>query len=87
LDEEIDPYSGIISLNLCPDESRMNNLKKYYSYPIYTYDEKNEYITGVSHYTAKDMSVAFFYGPDTAKTFEYESLLYIVALIEKGKTK
>ncbi len=83
--DEIDPYSGILSLNICPDESRMQNLKKYVSYPIYIYNDDGT-ISDVSHYIAQDMSVAFFYGPDTEETFEYESLLYVVDLIEKGKT-
>lgn len=85
-DAEIAPYDGILSLNICPDESLMKNLKNYFSYPVYVYNEDKTEITGISHYIAQDMSVVFFYGPDTEKTFEYESLLYVVDLIEKGKT-
>lgn len=85
-DADIVPYDGIISLNICPDESRMKNLKNYFSYPVYIYNEDKTAITGISHYIAQDMSVAFFYGPDTEKSFEYESLLYVIDLIEKGKT-
>ena len=84
--DDITPYDGIISLNICPDESKMQNLKKYVSYPVYIYNEDQTAILGVSHYIAQDMSVAFFYGPDTEKTFEYESLLFVVDLIEKGRT-
>ena len=83
--DDITPYSGIISLNICPDETRMENLWKYCSYPIYNLDENGTAIS-ISHYVAQDMSVIFFYGPDTEPSFEYESLLYVVDLIEKGKT-
>ncbi len=71
-------YDGIVSLNLCPDESRMKNLKAYYSYPVYNEENK------LNGYSAKDMSVVFFYNPEQEKTFEYESLLYVVWLVEQG---
>lgn len=76
-------YDGIVSLNICPDESRMKNLKAYYSYPVYGYDEEQEK-TQLLGYSAKDMSVVFFYNPEQEKTFEYESLLYVVWLVEQG---
>lgn len=79
------PYEGILSVNICPDESKMRNLKQYFSYMVLEYDEAGE-LTGSYRYSAKNMSVVFFYNPDMEKSFEYESLLYVVDLIEKGKT-
>ena len=79
-DEHVVGYDGIVSLNICPDENKMKNLKAYYSYAVYDGENK------LSGYSAKDMSVVFFYNPKQEKSFEYESLLYVVWLIEQGMT-
>lgn len=83
--EEMREYQGILSLNICPDESRMKNLKKYFSYPIYNYNEDGAIIS-VKHYTAQEMSVVFLQTEGIEDTFEYESLLYVVDLIDNAKT-
>ena len=80
-----EPFDGILSLNICPDESRMDNLQNYYSVTNYRYSESGE-IIGTESYTAQDMSVVFFHNPEQDASFEYEGLLYVVWLIEKGMT-
>ena len=84
-ENDVKGYDGTLSLNICPDETRMKNLKAYYSYPVYGYKEEQEDVQLLG-YSAKDMSVLFFYNPEQEKTFEYESLLYVVWLIEQGMT-
>lgn len=72
-------YKGKFALNICPNEDTMGALKKYASYGETVVDEngKEKFNT-----TAKDMCVMFFDTKGTEDGFEYESLLYVVHLIE-----
>ena len=72
-------YKGKFALNICPNEDTMGALKKYASYGETVVDEngKEKFNT-----TAKDMCVMFFDTKGTEDSFEYESLLYVVHLIE-----
>ena len=72
-------YKGKFALNICLNEDTMGALKKYASYGETVVDEngKEKFNT-----TAKDMCVMFFDTKGTEDGFEYESLLYVVHLIE-----
>ncbi len=77
-------YEGKFALNLCPNKDTMGNLKKQFSYQV---TEKNEEGKDQVRITAENMHVMFFKTAGTEKSFEYESLLYVVNLIEKCKTE
>ena len=69
--------SGNFAVNLCPDKEKMGNLTNIAYYEI-NGDGKKE--------SAENMCVMFFDLKDVADTFEYESLLYINAVIESSRT-
>lgn len=73
-------YSGKFALNLCPNEDTMSELKKYVSYGETGVDEEGKETLRI---TAKDMCVMFFNLKGVEESFEYESLLYVVHLIEE----
>lgn len=73
-------YKGKFALNLCPNEDTMSELKKYASYGEKGVDEDGK---ETLRNTAKDMCVMFFDTKGTEESFEYESLLYVVDLIEE----
>ena len=74
-------YSGKFALNLCPDEEKTGNLKKYAFYGETGVDEEGK---ETLRYTAKNMCMMFFKTKGTEEGFEYESLLYAVHIIEKS---
>lgn len=76
-------YQGKYALNLCPDEDTMGEMKKYASYAETGIDADGEEML---RYTAKDMCVMFFDTKGTEESFEYESLLYVVRMIEECST-
>ena len=71
---------GKFALNLCPNEESMGEFKQYAAYRESIVNDSGTETTRV---TAKDMCVMFFNTKDTEEGFEYESLLYVVHLIEK----
>lgn len=75
-------FKGKFALNICPNEGAMGELKKYASYVETGVDEEGKETYRI---TAKDMCVMFFNTKGTQASFEYESLLYVVHLIESCK--
>ena len=80
---------GQYALNLCPNEATMGDLKEEYSYAVQIPKEpEDEQEDGQENeqeeyqYTAKDMCVVFLNPRDNQPTFEYEDLLYVVALLD-----
>ena len=73
-------FKGKFALNICPNEDTMGELKKYASYAETGVDEEGK---ETLRNTAKDMCVMFFNTKGTEESFEYESLLYVVHMIEK----
>ena len=71
---------GKFALNICPNEETMGALKKYASYSETFIDQDGK---EAARTTAKDMCVMFFDTQGTEETFEYESLLYVVHVIEQ----
>ena len=71
---------GKFALNICPNEATMGEIKKYASYEEVSVDEDGKETARI---TAKDMCVMFFKTNGTEQSFEYESLLYVVHLIER----
>lgn len=69
--------SGNYAVNLCPDKEKMGNLKN-----IAYYNVDGD---GVKE-SAENMCVMFFDLKDVEDTFEYESLLYVNAVIESSRT-
>lgn len=74
-------YSGKFALNLCPDEDKTGNLKQYAHYVEIGKDEEGK---ETYRNTAKDMCVMFLDTKGTEESFEFESLLYVVHIIEKS---
>ena len=72
-------FKGKFALNICPNEDTMYEMKKYASYAQTVVDENGKETFKL---TAKDMCVMFFDTKGTEDSFEYESLLYVVHLIE-----
>lgn len=66
-------WEGKSAINLCPDESKMSNLSKYFSYST---SENGQTVK-----TAKDMHALIFRYDDVEPGYEYEALLYINHLI------
>lgn len=77
-------YEGNATLNICPDETKASGLKEYACYRI---TETNAE-TGKEQIrlTAQDMNIMFF-KTNTESGFEFESLLYVVELVEKIQTQ
>lgn len=69
--------SGNYAVNLCPDKETMGNLKNIAYYEIAADGTKE---------SAENMCVMFFDMKDVEDTFEYESLLYVNAVIESSRT-
>lgn len=76
-------YQGKFALNLCPNKQTMGDLKKQFSYQVKEKDAEGKEQVRI---TAENMHVMFFRTEKTEQSFEYESLLYVVDLIEKSKT-
>lgn len=66
-------------LNLCPDEKVMGKLSDYVAYETTYLGEDG---STQKKNTARNMHVVFFDVPGIADTFEYESLPFIVSLID-----
>ena len=73
-------FKGKFALNICPNEDAMGELKKYASYTETGVDADGKETLRI---TAKDMCVMFFDMKGTEDSFEYESLLYVVHMIEE----
>lgn len=73
-------FKGKFALNICPSEDSMGALKKYASYSEKGVDKDGKETIKI---TAKDMCVMFFDTKGTEASFEYESLLYVVHVIEQ----
>lgn len=71
---------GKFALNICPNEDTMGEIKKYVSYGETGVDEDGQETLRI---TAKDMCMMFFDMKGTEESFEYESLLYVVHLIDE----
>ena len=69
--------SGNFAVNLCPDKEKTGNLKNLAYYNVDG--------DGVKE-SAENMCVMFFDLEDVENTFEYESLLYVNAVIESSRT-
>ena len=74
----------ITTLNMCPNESTMGKLKE----EIYYKDKRNandpndpEKMTDVD--TALNMNLVFLSTPNMEKQFQYETILYVNALVER----
>ena len=70
--------SGNYAVNLCPNKDTMGNLKDVAYYNISTEDGTKQ--------SAENMCVMFFDLEDVEDSFEYESLLYINAVIKTART-
>lgn len=85
-------WTGDSAINLCPDESKMGNLKKYLSYTIQEEYESVDEETGEpitltrSVKTAKDMYAMILYHEKIEPGYEYESILYLNYLIKNSLT-
>lgn len=77
-----DMEGGAYAINLCPDEDKMKNLHKQVFYYVASDTDKETYKK-----VAKDMQVCLFNFKSVRDGFQYESLLYINALIEECRTK
>lgn len=73
-------YSGKFALNLCPSDDAM--CRKFGEYVYYGETIVDAEGKETIRYTAKDMCVMFFQTVGTETGFEYESLLYVVDIIE-----
>ncbi|MBE7067899.1 MAG: hypothetical protein E7381_01215 [Clostridiales bacterium] len=71
--------SGNFAVNLCPDKTRMENLTDIAYYEITTEEGKKQ--------SAENMCVMFFDFEDVEDSFEYESLLYVNAVIRHAQTQ
>ena len=70
---------GNFLLNICPDESKAENLKNTVSYSLPMAD-------GEKKKTAQDMCVMFLLLEEMDENFQYESLLYLNAVIADSLT-
>ena len=72
-------YTGVYSLNICPNEDTMGSLKEI----IYHVEEReNEDGTKTNVSTAKDINLAFLNTPKMDKNYQYESILYVNYLVK-----
>lgn len=69
---------GVFYINLCPDVSKMGELKNFASYGVENED-------GSIKYTAENMCVAFMKFSDLEESFQYEDLLFVNYLIQQYK--
>ena len=70
---------GNYALNICPDESKMNNLKNRVFYSTLQED-------GTVKYTAQNMCVMLFSLPDMDQDYQYETLSYLNTVIAASLT-
>ncbi len=70
---------GNYALNICPDESKMNNLKNRVFYSKLQED-------GTVKYTSQNMCVMLFSLPDMDQDYQYETLSYINTVIAASLT-
>lgn len=77
-------YEGNATLNICPDESKTAGLKELTCYRV----KETNAETGKEQIrlTAQDMNVMFL-KTNTESGFEFESLLYVVDLVERCLTQ
>ncbi|MBE7078131.1 MAG: hypothetical protein E7377_05500 [Clostridiales bacterium] len=71
---------GIFSLNICPNKDTMGKLSDYVGYYKEYEDESGNKQQVL---TAENMNVAFFNFEDVEEGFQYESLLFVNALIRQ----
>lgn len=75
-------YSGKkLALNICPDESKMGNLKEVVAYAA------TDETSGNTYKTAKDMHISFIRFKDEDANYRYENLLYVNYLLDTYSTK
>ena len=67
------------TIDLCPDENTMGDLKKIVNYPVTYLNEKGEEAV---KYTAKNMNIALFNLEEVEDGFQYESLLFVTYLVQ-----
>ena len=67
------------TIDLCPDENTMGDLKKIVNYPLQYVNEKGEEAV---KYTAKNMNLVIFDLKEVEDGFQYESLLFVTYLVE-----
>ncbi len=70
---------GVFYINLCPDVSKMGELKNFAAYAVENED-------GSVKYTAENMCVAFMTFKDLEESFQYEDLLFVNYLIRQYKS-
>ncbi len=71
---------GVYSINLCPDEEKMGDLKKDFYYRLQ--DENEKYFS-----TAKNMNIVFMELDGLDPDFKYENLLLVNEIVKRhGKT-
>ena len=77
--DENTSLKGNYAMNICPDENKLPGLKDrvYYAKTVVENDKET------TVYTAQDMNIMFFRLSGVESGFEYESLLYLVDLIDK----
>lgn len=78
---ENDYREGAYALNICPDETKAEKLKDFFSYTTVEKDSNDE---DVYKATAQDMNVLFFDFDGVEESFQYESLLYVNYLIRSS---
>lgn len=84
MENEMYPFEGIYSINLCPNTDTMGKLADIVSYPTtYLNEEGEEAVMN----TAKDMNICLFNLNGDEEEFRYEALLYVVDLIGQVKGK
>ena len=71
-------YTGVYSINLCPNEETMGSLKESV---YYVAERENEDGTTASVSTAKDINLVFLNTPKMDKSYQYESILYVNYLV------
>ena len=77
-------FTGVYSINLCPNTDTMGKLSSLVSYnTVYTTEDGKEEVTT----SAKDMNVCLFDLNGKEEEFRYEALLYVVNLIERVMVK
>lgn len=67
---------GVYSINLCPDEALMGNLKKDFFYRLQ--DENEKYFS-----TAKDMNIVFMELEGLDPDFKYENILLVNDIVKR----
>ncbi len=77
-------YTGVYSLNMCPNEETMGALKESV---YYTEERENEDGTKAKVATAKDVNLVFLDTPEMDAEYQYESILYVNYLVRSYCTE